>query len=274
MAPHNGAVTDFKCAVRRSFDIASNTYDAEADLHAAVAERLLAAIRRFPCPTDQVLDVGCGTGVLTRRLLLLQPRRLSAIDLSSGMCEKTRDTLRSLGATGDRAEVLVADMESLPYETGRFDIVASSFAVQWAADLRRAVDECLRVVRRGGLVALAVPVRGSLPELSAALARICPGRAVGHRFPTERRVLDCFRGAARLLSIDVGHDILTAPTARELFRRLRRMGVQTAGRTEDRLAPSVALQLAGAYRPAETDEPARATFRTLLLVARPEGAAP
>ncbi len=134
---------------------------------------LLDLVARRPSP--RVVDLGCGTGVLTRAL----HERLAAsetlgLDRSSAMLEKTHD----LGVPGLRFEV--GDIEAFePKEP--FDLVFSNAALHWVPDHPRLFARLSRAVAPAGQLAIQVPANhehashraaasvASQPEMSQAL---------------------------------------------------------------------------------------------------------
>jgi malonyl-CoA O-methyltransferase len=118
-------------AVAAAFGAAAGTYDADADLQRLVAGRLAARIAALPLPpAPRILEIGCGTGFLSRHLLAGRPGARGLItDLSEAMVRRCRDTLA--GAS----DFLVMDGER-PCLTppGGFDLICSSLALQWFAD--------------------------------------------------------------------------------------------------------------------------------------------
>jgi ubiquinone/menaquinone biosynthesis C-methylase UbiE len=70
----------------------------------------------------------------------------------STLLDKGRERAR---AEGLELQFQVADAEALPYGDGRFDVVLSTFGVMFTPDHARAAAEMLRVLRRGGRIALA-----------------------------------------------------------------------------------------------------------------------
>lgn len=98
-------------------------------------------------PGMSVLDVGCGTGALTRPLAdLLGPDRVSAVDPSEAFVATCRSRVEG-------AEVLVAGAELLPFADGSFDAVLSQLVVNFVDDARAAVLEMRRVARPGAVIA-------------------------------------------------------------------------------------------------------------------------
>jgi SAM-dependent methyltransferase len=93
-----------------------------------------------------VLDVGCGAGVEVVRFAR-GGARTWGVDLSE---QAVALTAANLGQQGLRAGLAVADGEALPFADACFDFVFAHGVVQYAADDRRVVAECRRVLRPGG----------------------------------------------------------------------------------------------------------------------------
>ena len=75
--------------------------------------------------------------------------RCAAADLSRGMVERGRDTVRArCGA--DAARFAVGDVAHLPFENGAFDVVVCAGVVEYLDEPQHAMQELYRVVRPGG----------------------------------------------------------------------------------------------------------------------------
>lgn len=102
-------------------------------------------------PGQRVLDVGCGTGVLTRLAAQVvgDTGEAVGIDPSPAMLRIAR---RNAGAERSRALFKVAAIEALPFEEARFDVVFSSCMLHHLTpDLKRAgLAEVHRVLKPGG----------------------------------------------------------------------------------------------------------------------------
>ena len=95
------------------------------------------------------LDVGCGTGELTRVILdHCQPTGVTGVDPSRAFLALARE--RTLDR---RAEFLERDAQALPFEDSRFDACVSGLVLNFVPEPERGVSEMARVTRGGGTVA-------------------------------------------------------------------------------------------------------------------------
>lgn len=107
-----------------------------------------------------VLEVGCGTGLLLHRVQSMA-RSARGIDISPGMLELARE--RGL-------DVVEGCATDLPFESESFDVVYSFKVLAHVRDIERAVTECSRVVRPGGRLFLEFYNPYSLRYLAKRLA--------------------------------------------------------------------------------------------------------
>jgi SAM-dependent methyltransferase len=115
-------------------------------LHRHISRSLVAYVPA----AAQVLDAGCGTGGLLRRLHATQPAwRLTGLDFSPLACELAR--------TRTGGEVVQGSVAELPFADAAFDAVVSCDVVCQVADPARAVGEFHRVLKPGGIAVLTMP---------------------------------------------------------------------------------------------------------------------
>jgi ubiquinone/menaquinone biosynthesis C-methylase UbiE len=100
---------------------------------------------------ERVLDVAAGNGNAS----LAAARRYCAVVASDYVPELLERALTRAEAEHLPLELREADAESLPFATGSFDVVMSTFGVMFTADHERAAAEMLRVCRSGGRIGMA-----------------------------------------------------------------------------------------------------------------------
>jgi ubiquinone/menaquinone biosynthesis C-methylase UbiE len=100
------------------------------------------------CPGGDLLDVGCGPGVMAQALLKSRPHdfRISVLDQSQAMVEYCAASARSLG----KVYPAVGQLEALPFADATFDVTLAMGVLEYT-DARIAVSEISRVTRPGGL---------------------------------------------------------------------------------------------------------------------------
>jgi ubiquinone/menaquinone biosynthesis C-methylase UbiE len=101
------------------------------------------------CPGGDLLDAGCGPGVMAQALLKSRPHdfRISVLDQSRAMVEYCATSARALG----KVYPAVGELEALPYADATFDITLATGVLEYA-DASVALSEISRVTRSGGLV--------------------------------------------------------------------------------------------------------------------------
>ncbi len=106
-------------------------------------------------PEVQILDLGCGTGVVGRALAGRDhfSGRVIGVDQSPALIEAARRFAAEEGVE-DHAEFQVGDVQALDYPDGRFHAVIAHTLVSHVADPLAALKEMARVVHPGGTVAI------------------------------------------------------------------------------------------------------------------------
>ena len=118
--------------------------------------------------TDDVLDLGCGTGHLAQEMRVLTDGRVVGIDLSPEMIALARE------AAPDTIEFFTGAAEALDMP-GQFDAIFCNSAFQWFTDGPRALANCFAALRDGrahGHAGAGAP--GLLPAVRARRRRRSP----------------------------------------------------------------------------------------------------
>lgn len=103
--------------------------------------------------SDRILDLGCGAGVLSERLLA-QGYTVTAVDNSQDMLELSAKRLAPFPAQNYRLQQ--ANCLDLPFADGQFDLVVSLGMFGYFDEVTQALNEIRRVLRPGGTLILSV----------------------------------------------------------------------------------------------------------------------
>ncbi len=136
--------------IRERFAAGFERYDTLALVQQEICDELAGAVmRHVPRTVARALEVGAGTGFLTRRLVEYFPRTAWVFnDLAPASREYVG---RYTG--GVEAQYLWGDAETAEFPP-ELDLLVSASTVQWFDDLPRFLGKSFAALRRGGFLAL------------------------------------------------------------------------------------------------------------------------
>lgn len=141
---------------RSYYDAFAERYDHGRDhgYHKLIDDQAAAIVRRYSGDRD-VLEVGCGTGLILQRVAP-HARSARGVDLSPGMLE---------GARARGLDVVEGSATALPFADGSFDLAYSFKVLAHIPDWDACMREMVRVTRPGGLLVFDIYNRHSLRYL-------------------------------------------------------------------------------------------------------------
>lgn len=103
----------------------------------------------------KVLEIGCGGGAMAKAIKRYRPD----LDVYGG--DISRSTLALAKKESEGVKFNYADIYKLPYKKEEFDAIFGYDVFEHFADLKKAISEAKRVLKKGGIIHIAIPYEGS-----------------------------------------------------------------------------------------------------------------
>ena len=223
-----------KTKVRHSFAAAAQSYDAAALLQRQVGELLLHTFPLQPQP-GIILDLGCGTGFLTRQLAAgaINGQDLLAVDIALPMLAAARQKNAAIAPA-----YVCADAEQLPFAAASLQQIYTNLALQWCQNLSVVFADSRRALQPGGQLAFSTFGPATLQELKTAW------RAVDSY--THVNELDSSQQIEHFLTVAGFRDMVSHtriyqsayPSVMALMRELKDLGAHNVNSSRNRQVTS------------------------------------
>lgn len=253
-----------KKAVAQSFSRAATHYDDVALLQRQIGEQLLAALPKQPL-LQTALDIGCGTGHLTR-LLKQHAAHVTALDFAPGMLAFAREH------HADVVDAFVcADADELPFQPNSFDLVFSNFVLQWCASLPTVMRNLFQQMTPGSLLSFSIPGENTLWELKQSWRQADPSHVHVNQF-AARKSIELAVAEAGFVDIDCRHyhETLYYPSPRALTAELKTLGAHNVneGRSTHLTGKRKVAAFVEAYETLRTAQGLPASWDIVCVAAR------
>ncbi|MFA6303262.1 MAG: malonyl-ACP O-methyltransferase BioC [Legionella sp.] len=120
------------------------TYERAAKVQYEIGERLFERLHYIKIAPKYILDLGCGTGVFTKKLARLYPKaHIVGLDLAHTMLQQAKRKHSFMR----KWSLVRGDIKHLPFATGLFDLVFSNQVLHWTYPLAPILRELNRVMK-------------------------------------------------------------------------------------------------------------------------------
>jgi trans-aconitate methyltransferase len=201
----------------------SKRYEKDSQVQRSASEQLFDILKIKV--TDDVLDLGCGAGNLTKKLAEQTKGKVVGVDASEGMIKEAKKNYGGLGI-----EFQVCPVEDFNY-TDSFDVIFCNSTFQWFKHPELALKYCFNALRANGKMAIQAPagkaycpnfIQGTRkvaadPNLSEQYASFTPP---WNFMPTAADYTALFKGAGfevLLASLDQTSSIHTPEEVLKIF---------------------------------------------------------
>lgn len=142
---------------KRDFSFGKRADKYDDGFEGVLSEKFYALILDNIAPADgmDVIDIGCGTGTILRRLADRYDFNGFGIDVEEKMLEQAKAKCPGM-------DIRLCSCDSTPFEDGRFDVIIACMAYHHFPDKDGFAREAARILKSGGRLYLADP---KLPAL-------------------------------------------------------------------------------------------------------------
>ncbi len=241
-------MTALKDKIAANFSNAAATYDQYAVMQEQAARSLCRRLAdlKAEVPEGAILEIGCGTGALSRELARLFPDRpLTLVDLAPGMIAQNRAALLPILDRPELVDWQVRDAETM--ETAdRFALIASCLTLQWFQDLASTLSRLTAALAPGGLLLCSYLGANSFPEWRA----ICQSLELPctiNPLPASHEIMAAIRALGHEASAGEETIRIPYPSVQAFFHSLKKTGTGTTA-AKDRLTRSQFAHLLRAWQ--------------------------
>ncbi|MBN1191348.1 MAG: methyltransferase domain-containing protein [Dehalococcoidales bacterium] len=160
-----GEVRKYYTEIER-YDWVTDTKYPEKLFHNMRAEKVASIVNSICRNSSKtVLDIGCGTGLITRRI---KASNIVALDMNQWALERARLH------TDNNVTFVPGDAENLPLPSASYDIVICTEVLEHLIYPERALGEISRVLKPGASFIGSVPTKSLIWKYRKYLSRSCP----------------------------------------------------------------------------------------------------
>ncbi len=154
-----------KKIINKNFSNKVFDYENSALVQKYAVEKLLKKLNKILDLTKiknyKILDLGSGTSLIAKEFLKINNKKNNLffeIDLSLAM-------LNSWNFRPQNFMAIQCDIDNLALKTNSFDLIISSFSLQWINDYRQFFSTIFSLLKKDGVLVFAIPTIGSCQQL-------------------------------------------------------------------------------------------------------------
>lgn len=143
--------------IKQRFKKSLRTYDSNAIVQKMMAEKLVGMLPKIKF--ESILELGCGSGVLTKELLRQKEfRKYCAVDI-------VRECGEYISKISERIDFVCSDIEEINLNK-EYDLIISNASIQWVSDLKKFIQNTASFLAKDGYFVFTLFSKNNYNELN------------------------------------------------------------------------------------------------------------
>lgn len=149
--------------LRRRFSRNVKNYDKYANIQKKMGDTLVNHIKNDSLHIKSILEIGCGTGYVTKRLINDFPNaQITAVDIAPGMIEYVKSNIQY-----DHVNFICGDIEEMDLKD-KYDLIISNATFQWFNYLEKTTNKLIGLLNTNGILCFSIFGKDTFKELREA----------------------------------------------------------------------------------------------------------
>ncbi len=146
--------------LKKYFNKAASSYDDNAILQESTGNKLFSLIRENAFSHENIIDIGCGTGLMTKVLAThLTYHTFHALDISENSLSIAKKRLQPFNI-----QFIESHFDTFePNMT--FDLIYSNMSLHWSENIFLTIKRLLSLLKKNGKLVFSIPMQGTFIEL-------------------------------------------------------------------------------------------------------------
>lgn len=241
--------------MQKRFTKQAHIYDEFANVQKKMANHLLTLLlaERLSKQGDiLILEIGCGTGYLTERLLQRFPNcQITAVDLAHGMIEMARKRIND-----KRVTFICADAEEIVFDHS-YHLIVSNATFQWFNQLEKTIKRLYEALHTCGKLYFSTFGHLTFHEMHASFKKaqerlqLSKNHTLGQSFYSMDELAAICKRSLDSYPIQVNceeiNEIETFATVRDFLTSIKKIGANNSNQEDYCINPSVLREMIRNY---------------------------
>jgi len=231
-----------KGRVSRNFSKGASTYDKAAIIQKHMADKMEIFVDGSK-EKYRILEVGCGTGIFSEKLLKRFPNsRIDLLDISSSMLEKAREKL----GEEERIRYVLSDIEKHLVEE-KYDIIFSNATFQWIENQENLFEHLHSILDFGGKIVFSTFGKRTYCELRESFEMMEGSFCFSQDFVSTTTLKELVEERFLLLASDEEYMVESYPSVLDFLKMIKSIGANSATGTGQILTKGSLKELEDIY---------------------------